>query len=164
MYNAAQSLPTDCHFLSQPLLQHEAIEVNLLTMFQKQDIPLHDHPDASGVMLVIEGKAQISRYDVVQETQNANSTSATLARVSDKTLSMGEVDILTSERGNIHGIRALTAKCNLLDITISPDKNAKRNWYLPHQVSGPNSLAMCNIIDAPHLFANRVQAENIFSL
>ena len=150
MQNAEAATAQDHHWLDQVLLDDEQIRVSLLSAYQGQSIPLHDHPGTNGLLLVVQGKVQISRYDLVhKDSQNENSNVA-LAKVSDGMRGMGEVDILTNEHGNIHGMRAMTPRCVMLDIAIPPHQKASRNWYLP---------ISSHVTNASHVFARRVTGE-----
>ena len=44
-----------------------------LVEFEKGDvIPLHDHPDMTGVVLCIEGRVDVQHFDKLEETSNSN--------------------------------------------------------------------------------------------
>lgn len=153
--NAELSNVHDHHWFSQPIVNHEAMHVSLLTTYIGQPIPLHDHPKSNGIVLVLSGKIQIRRYNLAQNLKGRQGNVA-LEGISDRIFSMGEVDTYTEQSGNIHGIRAMTPKCHFLEVHIPPkDKNSSRSWYLP---SGPN------MVSSSHLFARRVQGEYFLPL
>lgn len=152
--NALQSKPQDHHWFWQLLLNHPQIQAGIMTVFENQPVPLHDHPDGNGMIFVLHGKVRIHQYQLIQDLQEASSESDTVAlrKISDRGLAMGEADVYLHDRGNIHGMRALSPKCIMLEIIIPPHEFKQRSWYLPTH---------SNQVNASHLFARQVVGEQL---
>ena len=127
---AEQSVANDRHWYCQRLIDNEQVQANLLTIYQGQPLPLHDHPGSNGMQLVISGKAHVRRYNLAQNVKSDHADVA-LIKIADRLLGMGEVDVFTSDRGNIHGMRAMSSRCIVLDITMPPSQHENASWYLP---------------------------------
>lgn len=150
--NATTSQKDDHHWYWQSLLSSEKINAGLLTVYAGQPIPLHDHPGANGMIIVLQGKVRVSQYQLTQELNANHSANVALRKISDRHLGMGETDMFLHNRGNIHGMRALSQKCIILDILIPPQTSEERSWYLP-------TITDSDPVNSSHIFARRVQGE-----
>lgn len=86
-------------------LHHEAqFEVSLIEFAKDELIPLHDHPDMTGVILCVEGRVKVEHYDKLEET--SDNKRPLLQRERSLVMSNGDSAILTATRGNIHSLHA----------------------------------------------------------
>ncbi|MCY3883326.1 MAG: hypothetical protein OXG24_00230 [Gammaproteobacteria bacterium] len=101
-----------------------------LVEFEKGDvIPLHDHPDMTGVVLCIEGRVDVQHFDKLEETSNSNRP----LLQEERTVQMkpGDIATLTTERGNIHTLQALEFS-RMIDVFTPPydqDRASRALYY-----------------------------------
>ena len=104
-------------------------EVVIIQFEPGEHIPLHNHPDMTGVIFCLSGAIEIENFDLLQETSDDGNL--LLRRTGDAALAPGDFATLTAERGNIH---ALTASefTELLDVFTPPYDDARirrYRWY-----------------------------------
>gem|GEM_PF-360456 len=104
-------------------------EVATLQFEPGEHIPLHNHPDMTGVIFCLSGRMDVEAFDLLPETSDDGNL--LLRRVEETTLVPGEFATLTAGRGNIH---ALTARefTELLDVFTPPYDDARiarYRWY-----------------------------------
>jgi predicted metal-dependent enzyme (double-stranded beta helix superfamily) len=110
------------------LEQRVSFQISLITLNQGQIIPLHDHPDMTGVMTCIVGKLDTARFDFVSHLTPARSLIRSLGSIP---IAPGEIASLTSRRSNIHSVRAQQFS-QIIDIFTPPydeSRIARTNWY-----------------------------------
>jgi redox-sensitive bicupin YhaK (pirin superfamily) len=119
-------------WLWQRLTQENDIKGGILNIEQGQDVPLHDHPGATGMIRVLSGEVEVWQFDrleiapaVVADGQ------AVLERVAHRVLRPGDIAILSPGSGNIHALRAHSQQCSMLDYFIPPYVRSERTWYRP---------------------------------
>ncbi len=122
-------------WLWQRLVKERGLNGGVLHVERQQAIPLHDHPQATGMLRMLSGEAEVWQFDRVS-TQAATDGSrlATLRLRSHKLLKPGDSAVLTPAKGNIHAIKAKSPQCSMLDFFIPPYSKSERSWYTP--VSG----------------------------
>ncbi len=101
---------------------NDLFEVSVLQFEAGDVIPLHDHPDMTGVILCVRGAVDIENFDVLDEA--SASGRLLLRRASQGTLRAGEVGTLTVDAGNVHTLTA-TEFTELLDV-FTPGYNRDR--------------------------------------
>ena len=92
-------------------------------------IPLHNHPDMTGVIVCLSGVTRVESFDLLDETSPEGNL--LLERVDDLTLTAGDHCTLTAKRGNIHSLVALEFT-QLLDVFTPPydeEKLLRYRWY-----------------------------------
>ncbi len=104
-------------------------EVATLQFEPGEHIPLHNHPDMTGVIFCLSGRIDIEAFDLLDETSDDGNL--LLRRVEEVSLVPGAFATLTASRGNIH---ALTARefTELLDVFTPPYDDARiarYRWY-----------------------------------
>lgn len=108
----------------------DVFAVSILQFEAGEDIPLHNHPDMTGVILCVTGSVEIDNFDLLPETsENGN---LLLQFVEGVTLVPGSFATLTGTRGNIHTVRA-TEYTELLDVFTPPytqDRIARYRYYV----------------------------------
>lgn len=123
------------YWLWQRLIKQRNLNGGILTIDENQLVPLHDHPGATGMVRIISGEAEVWLFDEAREKQAAQNKPeqgiVELVQVSRRVLRSGDTAILTPHRGNIHALKSLSKKCNMLDFFIPPYEKSQRNWFEP---------------------------------
>ena len=120
------------YWLWQRLTREPDLNGGILTVEQGQDVPLHDHPGATGMLRVLAGELEVWQFDRLQQTVPPGANEQTvLQRVSHRKLLPGDTALLSPHRGNIHALRAISRECSMLDYFIPPYNRQKRTWYEP---------------------------------
>ena len=120
------------YWLWQRMIKQQYINGGILSIEDKQIIPLHDHPGATGMMRILSGKAEVWMFDEVKNNDSAAQENIVeLKLVSHRTLIAGDTAVLTTEKGNIHALKAVTKECRMLDFFIPPYNRSKRHWFEP---------------------------------
>ncbi|MEN8108659.1 MAG: hypothetical protein ABFS22_11715 [Pseudomonadota bacterium] len=119
-------------WLWQRLTKYSGIKGGILNIEQGQDVPLHDHPDATGMVRVLTGEVEVWQFDrsvtvAAAETDNQ----AVLERVTHRVMQPGDIAVLSPDRGNIHALRARSKSCSMLDYFIPPYERSRRTWFHP---------------------------------
>jgi hypothetical protein len=119
-------------WLWQRLTKEGAINGGILNIEQGQDVPLHDHPGATGMVRVLSGEVEVWQFDrldiapaLVADGQ------AVLELVFHRVLHPGDTASLSPDSGNIHALRARSKQCSMLDYFIPPYERSERTWYQP---------------------------------
>ncbi|MCM8531561.1 MAG: hypothetical protein NE330_10410, partial [Lentisphaeraceae bacterium] len=84
--------------------KEKSFQVTLLEFEPGEKIPLHNHPDMSGVILCSEGEIYIENYDLLQK--KSSNDKLLLKRTDAVTMTQGSLGSLSSTRGNIHNLEA----------------------------------------------------------
>lgn len=113
---------------------HAQQEFKVVTVeFKPGDaIPLHNHPDMTGVIFCLAGTVQIEAFDLL--TEASPSGKLKIKRCADQLLKPGEFSTLTAARGNIHALQA-TEHTELLDIFTPPYDPERFTRYRVYQRS-----------------------------
>lgn len=117
------------YWLWQRMLKQQYINGGILTIDSDQLVQLHDHPGSIGVLRIISGEVEVWQFD--QEKESEQQDIVSLTRASHRTLRVGDIALLTPEKGNIHALRSISQQCSMLDFFIPPYKRNQRNWYEP---------------------------------
>jgi len=78
--------------------------VTLLQFEKNEEIPHHDHPEMTGVILAATGEVEVWNYDLLAERENKEEV--LLKQTSHAMLTKGQVSTLTSKERNIHRLKA----------------------------------------------------------
>ncbi len=78
--------------------------VSMLDFEAGEDIPLHDHPDMTGVIFCTKGNVDVDHYDRLDETSASGNPLLQTER--SLTMTAGDTAALTATVGNIHELRA----------------------------------------------------------
>ncbi len=110
---------------------HEGGHFEVATIeFEAGDsIPLHNHPDMTGVIQCLSGAVRVEAFDLLDEP--AASGNLRIKRVVNTTLRAGQFSTLTSARGNIHSLVA-EEFTELLDVFTPPyddERLTRYRWY-----------------------------------
>lgn len=120
------------YWLWQRLTRLSGINGGILTIEREQDVPLHDHPGATGMVRILSGELEVWQFDRPRvSAPTEQETQAVLERVSHRILRPGDIAILSPDKGNIHALRSKSETCSMLDYFIPPFERSVRTWYQP---------------------------------
>ncbi|TMW64854.1 hypothetical protein Poli38472_009021 [Pythium oligandrum] len=125
------------------LWESDTIDMGIFFMPPNSVIPLHNHPGMSVVTRVLYGSAQVTSYDLVEQSKlrDVPDTDETREVTADKKITWARVSRegeyvnnstmwLDPRRFNLHQIQANdSVGCALLDIMIPPYDNADRDCH-----------------------------------
>jgi len=119
-------------WLWQRLTKESDIKGGILNIEQGQDVPLHDHPGATGMVRVLSGEVEVWQFDRLDIAPALVADGpAVLKRVAHRVLYPGDIASLSPDSGNIHALRARSKQCSMLDYFIPPYVRSERTWYRP---------------------------------
>jgi len=118
------------YWLWQRLTRESSIKGGLLGIEQSREVPLHDHPGATGMVRILSGEVEVWQFDRSVTAGNAEGI-AVLERVARRVMRPGDIAVLSPDRGNIHALRARSKECSMLDYFIPPYGRSERTWYQP---------------------------------
>jgi hypothetical protein len=119
---------------SLPLLvdlsRRENFEVKLVLFDREEHIPLHDHPQMTGVMHCVSGSVKVESFERIAAPLRRKED-CLLRRTSDLMMIKGSVSTLTANRSNIHRLRA-TSVSQIIDIFTPPytsERSSQVRYY-----------------------------------
>lgn len=115
------------YWLWQRLTKEAGLNGGILNIERGRDVPLHDHPGATGMLRILSGEVEVWQFDRMA----GEGDRAELTLHSRRVLRPGDTAMLTPSQGNIHGLRAVSGTCRMLDYFIPPYRRADRAWYQP---------------------------------
>jgi hypothetical protein len=118
-------------WLWQRLTRASDINGGILNIEQGKDVPLHDHPGATGMVRVLTGEVDVWQFDLIPMTAEPADTSVVLELVTHRVMQPGDIAVLSPDSGNIHALRARSKTCSMLDYFIPPYVRSERSWFLP---------------------------------
>ena len=128
-------------WLWQRLTREPVLNGGILTIERGQDVPLHDHPGATGMLRVLTGELEVWQFDrLPASVRQPDKGLAELQRVSHRVLFHGDTAILSPLHGNIHALRARSRECSMLDYFIPPYTRSARTWYEPLGANWPDGV------------------------
>lgn len=117
----------DC--VSVPLINETRLCCHLLTLSQKQPIPMHDHPNTTGLIMVVSGRLRVRVFDLVSCDESAQRVTLKLTRVDQ--LNKEEAGWVPRGRNNIHSMEALTDQVTLLTVHAPAKEAGTQHYYFP---------------------------------
>ena len=118
-------------WLWQRLTKENAIKGGILTIERDQDVPLHDHPGATGMVRVLTGEVEVWQFDRAVKAADNSADHDVLELVTHRVMQPGDIAVLSPDSGNIHALRARSKQCSMLDYFIPPYERSERTWYQP---------------------------------
>ena len=119
-------------WLWQRLTKESGIKGGILNMEQNQDVPLHDHPGATGMVRVLTGEVEVWQFDRPEISPSfVADDRAMLKRATHRVMRPGDIALLSPDSGNIHALRSLSKTCSMLDYFIPPYERSERTWFQP---------------------------------
>ena len=113
----------------QTIHRHTEFQVSLIEFEANEVIPLHDHPDMTGVIICTHGEIEVNHYDKLTETSEQKLS--LLRKERNLTMTPGVTATLTVDRGNIHELHAKEFT-RMIDVFTPPynrDRNARSRYY-----------------------------------
>ena len=103
--------------------------VSMLEFEAGEKIKLHDHPGMSGVILCLEGRANVQNY-TLQEKRSMNNK-LLIKQESSLTLTGGDTSFLTSTFGNIHSLQAdkFTRMIDVFTPPYNSEREQNSRWF-----------------------------------
>ena len=133
---------------SHCLIRTTGLWSGLVVFYRFSPVLPHDHPNSSGIQMVISGKLRITQY-----TPSLGHTEThplvMLERTQEKELTVGETSFFTPRYNNIHRLHALTSRCAILSLIIDPWHTGQRSWYLPVTLSGSGRRSLYRPVAMP---------------
>lgn len=105
--------------------------VGILTVYADQDIPLHDHPGSTGLLVILRGKVRIRSYNQVHNQESPSSPMVELQSTSDEILKPGQYWHFGTTENNVHTLQAIDGDCRIFDILFSPYQLQQRSFFMP---------------------------------
>lgn len=104
-------------------------QVSLLEFEADEKIPLHDHPDMTGVVICTHGEIEVTHYDKLTETSEEDLP--LIKKERDLTMTPGMTATLTVSRGNIHELHAkeFTRMIDVFTPPYSRDRSSRTRYY-----------------------------------
>lgn len=118
-------------WLWQRLTKESGINGGILNIGQDQDVPLHDHPGATGMVRVLSGEVEVWQFNPASTTIVPGDNRVVLERVTHRIMQPGDTAVLSPDAGNIHALRARSKTCSMLDYFIPPYVRSERTWFQP---------------------------------
>jgi len=118
-------------WLWQRLTKESTVKGGILNIERDQDVPLHDHPGATGMVRVLTGEVEVWQFDRAVKAADRSGDHAVLELVTHRVMQPGDIAVLSPDSGNIHALRARSKQCSMLDYFIPPYKRSERTWYQP---------------------------------
>lgn len=109
-------------------------------------IPLHDHPGAYAVSLVLSGRVAVDTYSLASDSGRGT---ARLSPAASLQLGPGETALLDPWQVNVHRLRASAAGTVLLTGTFSSAAElTARRWFFPLRSNADHTLEVAVVDDA----------------
>ena len=156
MLSIARSEPLQRYSDSGLLFENRLMKVSLVTLEKGRGLPLHDHPGASGMMLVIDGSVSVCHCNV-KPRQPGQILS--LSVVHKNTLNPGETSWFTETERNVHSVDAISERAVLLVVHTPAFVAQQQSYYFPINISTYESTTLhVQRIDAQTL--DRISKQN----
>ena len=136
---------------NENLVHQTDLRAGLIKLAGGGELPLHDHPDCLGMVVLISGQLLVDRFDIDDNRHINAANVCTLRRLCRQTQNPGEVAWILPSNGNIHGLQCIGEQpCIFLDILISRNHFRPRSLFLP--ISNPAQeecvLEVCRVADS----------------
>ena len=115
----------------QPYLDNRDVRIGLLTLDKNIPIPIHDHPGAVGMLVVLEGTVQINHYQLLNTVESDRFKTAQLQLLIEHEFSARQYAFILPNEGDIHSLESVTDSCVVLDMLLTPYDESQRRWYMP---------------------------------
>jgi len=124
----------------QKVHEFQYCRVGLMKIFSSMSVPLHDHPGASGALLILDGCLRVSKYQHGSSVVKGFSSFKKLSHVSDDVLHRHDMTIYTHTLDNIHGLTSLSNSCVLLCFQSPVFEELVRSWYFSMGAGGSGMM------------------------
>ena len=110
------------------LYQGQGARFGLIAISEGAPVPLHDHPDTVGVMLLLNGRLLVLKCKL---SGRVNARGASLQVVSRRRIDPAQTAAVTPAGGDIHHLRSLDGCSVAIDLLVEGRDSIPRNWYFP---------------------------------
>lgn len=124
----AKNKPLERYSESVTLFESPHIKTSMVALEKGRPLPLHDHPGASGIMMVIEG--EVSIFQCNAELPQPGKP-LVLNVVELKNLQAGKVSWFTVKEKNIHSVNAVSQRAVLMVIHTPRFLAQQQSFYFP---------------------------------
>ncbi len=122
----------DDYWSGNTLYEDDLGRLSLIRLYPGTPVPLHDHPGCEGAMMVISGSAEIQRYTLQSQTQEASwGEIVELDMNPDRFLEQYDTTLFGKLRSNIQGLNCRTPDTVILKVQSPSGFRNEQNWYYP---------------------------------
>ena len=114
------------------LFENRTMKASLVTIDKGRGLPLHDHPGASGLMLVIDGSVSVCHCNI-KPRQPGQLLSLSVLQTNN--LNEGETSWFTQTEGNVHSVEATSQRAILLVVHTPAFAVQQQSYYFPINIS-----------------------------
>jgi hypothetical protein len=132
-----------------PMLESPDLNVGALTVFMDSDIPLHDHPGSSGLLIVLRGRVRVQSYQVASAGDLRQVQPLELEQTGNVELDEGQYISFGPSENNIHSLHAIDDDCVLFDVLFSPYQPAQRSYFMPVTPQSPTGSLYVSRLHKP---------------
>ena len=103
--------------------------VKLIEFEPNEKIPLHDHPDMTGVIMCTHGRVLVDHFNKISDESNPDQTLLQEDSILD--MKSGDTAALTAQKGNIHRLHAKEFS-RMIDVFTPPyddDRSSRVRYY-----------------------------------
>jgi len=112
--------------------EDEQGKAGLFSIFRNAPVPLHDHPEACGVLMVLQGEVEVEKFTLDKAyRENPSSGMVELECIERQVLKPFELSWFGPEEGNIHGLHTRTEQSVMLKVQLPANAEKSRSWYFP---------------------------------
>ena len=115
----------------QPYVNEPEIRIGLLRVYKNDSVPIHDHPGASGMLVILEGELTLNEYQLEQSDQYNQMQLASLSMTGQQNLVSNQYALITPDQANLHSLSAASDVCIILDVLLTPYAEEQRSWFTP---------------------------------
>lgn len=115
----------------QSIIAKPDLRIGLMELHRDKSIPIHDHPEGCGILVVLKGRLAISTYQASNNKKMEKSVLVVLSKKERQILKEKEFALITETEGNIHSLASMDDICIVLDILLKPYDENQRSWYMP---------------------------------
>jgi len=131
--SARGSAPAGSPWRWRPLLDDSRSRAGLMYLEGGKYVPLHNHPGAMAITLVVSGKVEVVQCDMDENCDDPQDNGQIERDLTVRwcgSLEAGEATFLTGAAGNIHSFTAL-ADTLIFDLFAVSYSFEKRSWFIP---------------------------------
>jgi hypothetical protein len=107
------------------------LDASLIKMGNETSIPIHDHPDTIGMILVLEGMLELRSFNINPEIISFGRQAAYLRPADFQRLHKGGTSMVLPDKANLHNLRCHDERCILLDVQVSLRHGLESRWFFP---------------------------------
>jgi hypothetical protein len=118
----------------QPIIHELQIRAGFMGMGAMSSLPIHDHPDSFGAVMLLQGQVGVDIFNVQsnERTKNQKTPCIELRRLRNDILRPGDISMIFPYQGNLHRVKSpVQIPSIFLDILVSRTQIGNRNFYFP---------------------------------